>query len=110
MKKILLRNGTEHPEPGVHAVMVSVCGLLDQKSIGSMLAAYELYRICEDPNHKIFSPIQKKDLDDLALLDHKGQPPEIVKDVVLSMLDWPRENPLKPTIFNPIEPIEEEVP
>lgn len=110
MKNILLRNGSEHPEPGVHVVMVSVCGLLDQKSLGSMLAVYELYRICENPDHKIFSPAQKKVLDDLKLLDHEGQPHEIVQDVVLSMLGWPRDKPLEPTIFNPIEPIEDEVP
>jgi hypothetical protein len=110
MKNVLLRNGTEHPEPGVHVVMVSVCGLLDQKSMGAMLAAYELYRICEDLNHKIFSPVQKNDLDALKLLDHRGQPHEIVKDVVLSMLDWPEGRPLGPTIFNPLEPLEEEVP
>ena len=82
MKMVTLRNGAQEAEVLVTSVMKSLNKLMSD-FIGT-LQAYDLYMICrQDPSYRKYLDNEKK-LQELNLLNENGQPPNLVRNVVLS--------------------------
>lgn len=86
MNILPLRNGATEPEPLVHATMLSLRTLFDERPIHF----YELAQIARHPQHSVCSPRIDADLRALGLLGSDGggaRMHESIRNIMLSAVD-----------------------
>ena len=96
MEALTLKNGTVEARVVVTSTMMNLEALLTENPI----AFYELVQVCRNPEHRIFSQVQVKSLEELGLLS-SGKVHNSIKNVVLSAVEG---NGLDMTLGNPVAP------
>jgi len=86
MNMVQLKNGKAAPEPAVKVLLLVLRGLTE--NLEGILALYELNERCKNPKHPFFSKDQEQLLVRLALVTPEGHVHEVVRDVVLSTVEF----------------------
>ena len=103
-KTVTLRNGSTHLAMLVAVYSVSIDSLLRplfeppaedasiedlRDGVQNSLALYELNAKCNDPDHRYFSKDLTDRLRGLQLIEDDGSVVPLVRDLILSMIEWP---------------------